>query len=473
MSSNAPRKGLGYLTAILTHPLEELAQLPQTAAFWVRLSISCFRKLRRDHAPQMAAALVYQTLLSLIPMAVLGLMLFQSMQGPDEMQALRTTVVNLLLPDSLLNVEADRVEADRVEADVLEIDSPRSAAEFDGAREVLRERLDEVFERLSSVNFAGIGLVGFLIFVYGATALMDTIESSFNTVYHAEETRSLSTRLPLYFTVITLGPLAIVGAQVIQNKIIGIGSGIFGTWLSAPLAFLAPLAVTWFVLAVVFRLVPNTHVHWRSAAIGALITAFTWLLFQELFGLYLSSTALTSLYGALALVPFFLLWLYGSWLLLLFGLEIAFSLQYMATAGAIFDDNATLPIDPRWHLQVLACIAAAFSRGETLTTIDLARDLDAPPRLLRPQLLRLEKEGFIHRNRGRGGQSALTLARPAASISVDEILALAATSPAKGPAAAHLANLAADQNEATEGVTLKDVLDAGTAPPHLPADSPQ
>lgn len=463
MSSNAPRKGVGYLTAILTHPLEELAQLPQTAAFWVRLSISCFRKLRRDHAPQMAAALVYQTLLSLIPMAVLGLMLFQSMQGSDEIQALRTTVVNLLLPDSLLSVEAD----------LLETDSPRSAAEFDEVREVLRERLDEIFERLSSVNFAGIGLVGFLIFVYGATALMDTIESSFNTVYHAEETRPLSTRLPLYFTVITLGPLAIVGAQVIQNKIIGIGSGIFGTWLSAPLAFLTPLAVTWFVLVVVFRLVPNTHVHWRSAAIGALITAFTWLLFQELFGLYLSTTALTSLYGALALVPLFLLWLYGSWLLLLFGLEIAFSLQYMATAGAIFDDKATLPIDPRWHLQVLAYIAAAFSRGETLTTIDLARDLDAPPRLLRPQLLRLEKEGFIHRNRGRGGQSVLTLARPAASISVDEILALAATSAAKGPAAAHLANLAVDQNEATEGVTLKDVLDAGTAPPHLPADSPQ
>ena len=133
--------------------------------------------------------------------------------------------------------------------------------------------------------------------------------------------------------------------------------------------------------------------HWRSAAIGALITAFTWLLFQELFGLYLSSTALTSLYGALALVPFFLLWLYGSWLLLLFGLEIAFSLQYMATAGAIFDDNATLPIDPRWHLRVLAYIAAAFSRGETLTTIDLARDLEAPPRLLRPSFFGWRRRG--------------------------------------------------------------------------------
>ena len=67
----------------------------------------------------------------------------------------------------------------------------------------------------------------------------------------------------------------------------------------------------------------------------------------------------------------------------------------------------------------------------------------------------------------------MTLAKPAASISLDEILALAATSPAKGPAAAHLANLAANQNETTEGVTLKDVLDAGTAPPHLGADSPQ
>ncbi|MDX1385567.1 MAG: YihY/virulence factor BrkB family protein, partial [Thermoanaerobaculia bacterium] len=176
-----------HVRQLLTRPGEELSLLHRTAAFWIRLSISCARKLRRDRASQVAAALTYQTLFSLVPTVVLALLLFSSVQGLDgASERARSSVIDFVLPDSLVGATAAGEEV-----------SGTGSEEFDDAREILRVRIDELLQRLEEVNLAGIGLIGLAAFLYGATSLMSTIEGSFNSIYQAEETRPLTIRLHL------------------------------------------------------------------------------------------------------------------------------------------------------------------------------------------------------------------------------------------------------------------------------------
>jgi membrane protein len=437
----------GHVRRLLTRPGEELSLLHRTASFWLRLSWSCATKLRRDNAPQVAAALSFQTLFSLIPMLVLILVFFDSVVGLEPVaERVRATVVDFLLPEGLISAEAAPLTAE----------SPTSD-EFNEARELVRSRIDDMLDRLSHVSFAGVGVVGLLAFLYGTTALMSTIEASFNSIYQAEETRPLRVRLPLYFTVVAVGPIAIAAAQILRDqlleKLAATPGG--GSRLAGFLASLAPLIAAWLVLLLLYRLVPNTRVRWGCAAAGAFVTALAWILFQGLFGLYLSNTFLTSLYGALALIPLFLLWVYWSWMLTLFGLGLSFSLQYLSLGEAAW--RPPFPGDPRWFVPIMRAVAEAFRDGKTIGVTDLSRRCQLPPGFLRPYLRTLEREQLIRRTRESDGQRVVLMARPANTVKVREILGLEPL--ANGTASGELARqLEAGQLDAVGDLTLRDLL---------------
>lgn len=429
---------------------DELSAVPRALALWWHLGRTCLRKMGRDRAAQMAAALSFQTLFSLIPMLVLALLLVHSVRGLEEAgELLRTTVIDYVLPESLLEPRAIPAGAE---------DSP-TVEEFDDARQVLRQRVDDVLERVSEVSFASIGAIGFFLFLYGATALMGTMESSFNLIYQAEETRSLAVRLPLYFTVIVLSPMALVAGQVIQERIFQtlLLGGQVGRWMAGVLSFLAPLFVVWLLLTLLFRLLPNTWVHWRCAATGAFVSGLAWLLFQELFNLYLSRTVLASLYGALALLPLSLLWMYWSWLLLLFGLTLSYRLQFLPLEGA--GEPPPLAGDPRWLLPILGRVAITFQVGEELSLATLSRELRLAPRFVRSHLRVLEKAGLVRRVRAASGDDILTLARSASSIRVADVLGLQSRlEESAGPLRHYLEELRKREIEAADDLTLEELI---------------
>jgi membrane protein len=396
----------------------EMKPLPRAAATSAQLVVSCFSKLQRDRASQMASALSYQTLFSLLPLLVLALIVLHSVAGLESAgTALRNMIVEFLVPESLVAPDADLTGPPDPRG-------PATVEEFNDARQVLRRRVDDVLEALAQVSFAGIGTAGFLLFLYGATALMRTVEGSFNLIYQADAPRPWS-RIPLYFTLLTLGPVALVSAQVLQDRLLhNIGSWM-GSWVTKPLGLVAPAVVTCLVLVVAFRTVPNAWVAWRAAAIGGVTSGIAWYGFQEIFGLYVNRASMTSLYGALALLPLFLLWVYWSWLIILFGLTLSFTVQYLS-ADDSWSRHPILPGDPLWVVPVMVRIAEAFDHGETLTLARLSRELHLPPRVLRPYLRLLERRKYVRRLRDGGGDHVLTLARPMSTIKVAELIQLAA-----------------------------------------------
>jgi membrane protein len=298
---------------------------------------------------------------------------------------------------------------------------------------------------------------------------MRTVEGSFNDLYQADAPRPWS-RLPLYFTLLTLGPVALVSAQVLQDRLLQNLGSWMGGWLAAAFAYVAPLLVTCLLLALAFRTIPNTWVSWRAAAIGALWSGPAWFAFQEVFGAYVNRASMTSLYGALALLPLFLLWIYWSWVIILAGVALSFVVQYL-DADENWARQRILPGDPRWLVPIVARIGEAFVRGERMTAARLSHDLRLPPRILRPYLRLLERRGDVRRLRDRGDDHVLILARPPETIKVKEILELAP--PARRPEAFKLLiDLRRCELEAVGDITVEDLIRDRREQREAPAAAP-
>ena len=162
----------------------------------------------------MAAALAFQTLFSLLPLLVLVLLVLHSVRG---LEGRRSPAAHhdRRVPGA---GEPGRRRTPTWSGRPSPA-GPATVQEFNDARAVLRLRIDDVLESLSRVSFAGLGTAGFLLFLYGATALMRTVESSFNLLYQAD-TRRHGRACALYFTLLTLGPVTLVGAQILQDRLL-------------------------------------------------------------------------------------------------------------------------------------------------------------------------------------------------------------------------------------------------------------
>ncbi|MDW8307024.1 MAG: YhjD/YihY/BrkB family envelope integrity protein [Leptospiraceae bacterium] len=116
---------------------------------------------------------------------------------------------------------------------------------------------------------------------------------------------------PLEFTVIQKSPLW-------RNLISALGNVIL------------PFIVIWILFFLVYKIIPYTQVTTKAAAIGAAVTSFIWVIFLLLFKLYVSSFSkgTFAIYGTLAAVPITLLLVYTSALIMLYGGEVAYFVQY-------------------------------------------------------------------------------------------------------------------------------------------------
>jgi len=400
----------------LKTPPHDLPDQQRTLRWWVDLGRHGVTELKEDRASQMAAALTYHTLFSLLPTLVLTMLVLQALVNENERAEFKHTVVNWLVSPM----------EERVQEEVGSAAQNERRQEFLRVRESLDERFQEVLDRLEYVDLKSIGIAGVLLFLYAATGLLTVIEGSFNTVYGARQGRPLLVRLPSYYTVMTLAPICIIGGQVLQRNFLGTLERDPDTvWLVAVLAQLTPVLVTWLVLGLMYMLLPNTKVSLRTALIGSFTGAVIWLVAARLFSIYVQRAAASTLYGALGLLPLFLLWMWASWLIILFGLEVSYTLQSMHEGrfrhGYERSRDQNL-VDRTWLLPVAAAIADRFQVGKTATLSDLSRDIWLSEETLGKLADALVAAGLVNRIRS-GRNEAFSLARPAESITSDQILA--------------------------------------------------
>ncbi|MBL4700274.1 MAG: YihY family inner membrane protein [Phycisphaeraceae bacterium] len=439
--------------SLVMQPAAESKRTYRYMRYWVIFTWFCARKLKRDNATQMAAALTYRTMFSLLPMLVLALVVLQAFSGLGQYQTqFKQSVISFLLPQELL--QRDTATGELVEwvgppiqaqenddpfmtvvpsetTDIVPADDLRQDDESVAqARALLGDNIEQLLNSLENVDFGKIGWAGLLVFIYGATTLLETAEKSFNAIFDVEQGRPWYLRLTYYYTMVTLGPILIITGQVIQQRLMNvIEEGAWTNWLAGPSLVLAPIVTTWLVFLVMFLLLPLAKVQIRAAWLGSFVAAIFWVGSKELFAIYATRTGATSLYGALALVPLFLLWVYLTWLIVLFGLEVTFTLQAMKShqfQREVIQTRQHNIVQSTTLLNMLWLIGDAFDKGQSIRCEQLTETLGLTARMTRVMIQELEKANWIHSVRGHeDGLVGYSLAQPPQAIRVSQVLVLA------------------------------------------------
>jgi len=427
----------------------------------------------RDRASEMAAALTYRTIFGLIPMLVMALVIFNAFEGFEKIgeDAIEKILsqMNLDMGDEMIEGEPTSLLIDeqtgqpidattpdensnhatgsdttKAAADASEHDVGNDGVSVSGSverpnpddpseqqfrlemRANIKATIDGLIDKIKTLDFTGIGLVGLALLVWAAISLIVTVETAFNRIYNSSSGRGWHQRILLYWSVLTLGPLLLMisiyaATQLMQG---GAEIAVVGP-LVGGLSRFASFAASWLLLLLLYVLMPNARVHLRPAAIGSFVAALLWELAKGGFRLYVANAVgLEAIYGTLALLPLFLLWMYLTWFIILFGLELTYTLQTLhgrrLEEQARENDDRRL-IDLKLAVPMAAAIAQHFRSGDICETSDLASSLNLPGYAADRLLSALQAEGIVHPVE-RGKTSGFALARPADAITVADVL---------------------------------------------------
>jgi membrane protein len=262
--------------------------------------------------------------------------------------------------------------------------------------EQIREYLQEFVGRTAGLTGAGT-----VFLIATAILLMATIEKSLNRIWRVRSRRRPASRLVTYWAVLTLGPL-LMGASLVLTSYLAAfplrASEALRGMLQDVLLNTTPFLVTLVGFALVFIIVPNRHVRWRHALVGALLSAIMFEMAKRGFVWYVSNfPTYERLYGTLATIPLFLIWIYLSWVVVLLGASVA---------AALTTFNYHRP-DWRWSqrhelllaLRLLGHFWQAQRRGQSLSVSELMmREPAASDSQLRRILACFHEAHFIHRD---------------------------------------------------------------------------
>ena len=277
-------------------PVQSSSQGVDTQALWERtkhLGAELGHRMGQDQVVRMAAALSYTSSLALVPMlAVVVSVLAGFPAFADLKETVQVFIVNNLVPDA-------------------------------GA--AARDQLNNFVGATGGLSV--FGMAGILV---TAILLLLTIETAFNRIFRVQRARPLVARLVMYWTVLTLGPLLLGMSLSLRGYFAVLQPMMDSTGLSGASVLLVdvtPFALTVVAFMLFYVMVPYRSVSLKDAAIGALAATVLLQILRKSFGVFIvSSETYGTIYGAVAVVPVFLVWMYMSWLMILIGAVVTASL---------------------------------------------------------------------------------------------------------------------------------------------------
>ncbi len=227
-----------------------------------------------------------------------------------------------------------------------------------------------------SMNASRLTLTGLTLLVIIALMLMATIDNALNRIWHVQRQRGPAARFLIYWAMITLGPL-LVGVGLVSTSyflslpvLTDVDSALL---LQKNLLSLLPFLTTTTAFTLLYVLVPNCHVRLRHAVCGGISAAVLFELAKIGFGYYVRSAGTEEIYGALAVLPLFLVWIYASWVIVLFGAHLTFCLAEFHVGAAL----RTKDEEGDWGFtdvfEVLSVLWQAQQSGSGVGVADLAR----------------------------------------------------------------------------------------------------
>jgi membrane protein len=184
-----------------------------------------------------------------------------------------------------------------------------------------------------------------------------------------------------------------------------------------------PFLIDWLAFVMLYYLVPKAPVRFISAVFGALVASLLFGLAKHWFAFYIIEfSTYQRVYESLALVPVFLIWLYVSWTIVLFGAEISYQAQHLPRSGKLWTRSLMSIGDGAMLLaiQSLVIVSKAFLKGEKIPNeLEISEALGCSSLVLKSSLDALERAGIIMRGDSRN--MPLLLMRAPDSITMSEV----------------------------------------------------
>ncbi len=313
-----------------------------------------------------ASSLAYTTLFSLLPLATITFAVFRGFDIDDgQLERILGTVLPPNEDELLTNLKSQ-----------------------------VFLYLREFGESVRALSTVGIGIV-----ITSGILLLNTIESALNVIWRVTAEFSIIGKIISFWAVLTLGPLLIVTSVYWWTRfsMTGADDGFYSPYFGLA-GVLLPTAAIWAALTLMYYKMPATTVRLKDAALGALFAAVLFEFTKRGFAAYISiSTTYKLFYGVLVTIPLFLFWLYITWVVVLFGAEIAYQSgsikmlrglrKYASELGEV---GATL------GLRILVIITERFVRGdEPPTEAEITVESGSDPYVVRTCLEILSDANLI------------------------------------------------------------------------------
>jgi len=252
----------------------------------------------------------------------------------------------------------------------------------------------------SAAQTTAIGVIG--IAATGVLLLV-TVEDQLNLIWRVSAPRPWGQRVLAYWALITLGPL-LVGLSLslstyfeIAARRVGFSPQAFqwleSSWLHGA-ARAIPALLEFMALNLLYWLIPNGAVRWRDAALGALVATTAIEILKVGFSIYVGAMSYyQTVYGALAVIPIFLLWMYISWMAVLLGAEVAAALPHWRIDERI-GQGPSGGVQLGLSLALIAALTRAQQSGTVLSTQALAAELGIGTTVVVEHLKPLAAAGF-------------------------------------------------------------------------------
>lgn len=435
-----PKRSFSRLAKIATgkHTGEE-SEFDQLEHF-VHLWVLVWGSFVRNRCLIRASALSYTTLLALIPLLAVAISVTSSIlkkTGEEQIYKFVDSFVAHVMPttaadanplpipgtDDLLPYSIEDTNSLFIAPGV---PTPSPGPEDQQVSETQQEVDHQIHEFIHNVRSGALGITGMVMLIFVAISMLNRVEGTFNDIWGITTQRPWHLRLAYYWMAISLGPLLIAAA-------VGLGNGAHFSatrhimtampivW--AVILYFLQLTILWLTFALAYFLIPNTKVRFDAALAGGFIGGTLWHLNNICGFLYVSRIVTNSkIYGSLGLIPVFMVGLYFSWVILLFGAQVAYAYQ---NRKSYLQDKLVENVNQRGRefiaLRLMTYIAQRFHEGKLPPTIqDLSSALGIPTRLVQQVLQPLLVAQLITENSG--AEHSYSPSRPLDAINAHHIL---------------------------------------------------
>ncbi len=348
-------------------PVEQLSRAQQWAVQFVRLVIVVARDLADGQLTLRAMGLVYTTLLSIVPLLAISFSVLKAFGVHNQVEPM---LLSFLEPLGEKGVEIS----------------------------------SRILDFIENMNVGVLGSVGLALLLYTAVSLVHKVEEAFNFIWHVSRGRSIGERFSRYISALLVGPLLIfaalgVTAAAMSLAVVREALQIEAiSWLALQAGRLLPYALIVGAFTFLYIFIPNTRVRVTAALVGGLIAGVVWQTAGWGFAQFVvASTRYAAIYSSFAIMILFMLWLYLSWLILLFGSSVSFYMQYpeylVRNGGEMRLSNR---MSERLALVIMSLIGRYHLEGRTPWSLDaLSRELRMPIRTVDEVLIGLRDRKIL------------------------------------------------------------------------------